>query len=141
MCSARVGFRKNNRGSRSRCLKLEINERITGSLSENNCAGHQRPGRGHGPAGQTCHRCFDVTVTERAMDANHDNHQVQRGSKWPNLITAERNVKIIAQESGKRNVPAPPEIGETDRGVRKTEVVLQVKTKSQSKIGRASCRE
>ena len=40
ICSARDGFRKNNRGRRSRSLKLEINERITGSLSKNNCAGH-----------------------------------------------------------------------------------------------------
>src|SRR5438477_12920390 len=51
ICSARDGFRKNSRGRRSRSLKLEINERITGSLSKNNCAGHQRPGGGNGPAG------------------------------------------------------------------------------------------
>ena len=35
-------------------------------------------------------------------------------------------------------MPAPPEIGETDRGVRKTEVVLQMKTKSQSSADGAS---
>src|SRR6266403_2977352 len=73
ICSARDGFRKNNRGRRSRSLKLEINEGITASLSKNNCADHQRPGRGHDPARQTGHRCFDITITERAVDADHAN--------------------------------------------------------------------
>src|SRR2546421_11001098 len=50
ICSARDGFRKNSRGKRSRSLKLEINERINGSLSKKKCASHQCPGRAHHPA-------------------------------------------------------------------------------------------
>src|SRR6266498_3614995 len=44
---------------------------------------------------------------------------------------AERNVKIIAQECGKRDMPAPPEVGKPNGGVRKTEIIFQMKTKTQ----------
>ena len=57
----------------------------------------------------------------------HHDHEIQRHPKRRDLIAAERNVKVIAQERGQRNVPAPPEIGETDRSVGKTEIVFQMK--------------
>src|SRR5579864_596910 len=66
----------------------------------------------------------------------HDDHQIDRHSKGPDLIATQRDVKVIAQKSGKRNVPASPEIREADRGVRKTEVVLQMKTEGE---GGADC--
>ena len=47
--SALVGVRKNSRGSRSRCLKLEINEGIAASLSENDRAHHDGADGGDGP--------------------------------------------------------------------------------------------
>src|SRR5207248_10371422 len=62
----------------------------------------------------------------------HDNNKIERGAKRPDLIAAERNVKVIAQEGGKRNVPAPPKIRETDRGVGKSKVVLKMEAESQS---------
>ena len=47
------GLRKNKRGSRSLSLKLEVDEGIAVSLSENNGAGHEGPCRRHNPARQT----------------------------------------------------------------------------------------
>src|ERR1700687_5403788 len=76
------------------------------------------------------------TVPKSAQ--KHDNDEIQRGAKWPDLIAAERNVKVIAQESGKRNVPAPPKIREPDRGVGKSKVVLQMEAESQSRPDGAS---
>src|SRR5436853_6964614 len=70
ICSARDGFRKNNRGRRSRSLKLEINEGITRSLSKNYCASHQRPEGGHDPARKTRHLSLDITVMQRAWIDN-----------------------------------------------------------------------
>src|SRR5438046_3586181 len=61
----------------------------------------------------------------------HDDDEIQRHPKRGDLVAAERNVKVIAQESGKRDVPAPPEIGEADRGVGKTKIVLEMKTESE----------
>ena len=58
----------------------------------------------------------------------HDDDQVERGTKRPDLIAAERNVKVIAQKGGQRNMPASPEIRKADCGVGKTEIVFQMKT-------------
>src|SRR6266700_711933 len=67
----------------------------------------------------------------------HDNDEVRGRAHRPDLIAAERNVKVIAQECGKRNVPASPEIGKTNGRVRKTEVILQMKAETQSRADRA----
>src|SRR6266511_5979311 len=61
----------------------------------------------------------------------HDDDQIRRGTNWTDLIAAERNVKIIAQECGKRDMPAPPEVGKPNGGVRKTESIFERKTKTQ----------
>ena len=68
---------------------------------------HKRPGRAMPKAAQ-----------------EHDNDKIERGTIRTDLISAERNVKVIAQEGGKRDVPAPPKIREADGGVGKTEIVL-----------------
>ena len=62
----------------------------------------------------------------------HDDDEIERGADGPDLIATERNVKVVAQESGKRNVPASPEIGEPDGGVGKTEIILEMKAETQS---------
>src|SRR6266487_2683299 len=66
----------------------------------------------------------------------HDDHQIDGGAHRADLVAAERNVKVIAQERGKRDVPAPPEIGEANRGIWKTEIVLQMKSQAE---GSADC--
>src|SRR6266545_2638410 len=204
------GFLKNNRGRRSLRLKLEIDEGIAASLSQDDGAGHKGPCRCYNPARQTHHGRFDVAISQRPVhenhpgqhsrgyreircskknprDANgnvsgepteessremvrprpmlkhsannpfndeirsvkqtpyykspgravpkaaekHDDDQIRRGTNWTDLIAAERNVKIIAQECGKRDMPAPPEVGKPNGGVRKTEIIFQMKTKTQ----------
>src|SRR5438067_13730802 len=65
------GLRKNNRGRRSLRLKLEVDEGIAVSLSENDGAGHQGPCGGHDPARQTGHGRFDVAIAQRPMHKNH----------------------------------------------------------------------
>src|ERR1043166_2493899 len=231
ICSSRVGLRKNIRGRRSRSLKLEINEGITGSLSENNGKGHERSDGRDCPCGETHHRGFERFVAHRPVQANHtgaddcdlkklarrQNHvavrmtakhsgqhparnseircaekypgnanrticrkagnntgdgmagpvfileedanypfddqigavqqspnherpgravpksaekhhdnEIQCHSKWADLISAEWNVEVVAKKRRQRNVPAPPEIRETDRRVRKAEIVFEM---------------
>ena len=53
------------------------------------------------------------------------------------LIAAERNIKVIAQECGKRDMPAPPEIGKPDGRVGKTEIIFQMKTEAERGADRA----
>ena len=59
----------------------------------------------------------------------HDDDKVKRRTEGPDLIATERNVKVIAKKSGKRNVSPPPKIREADRGIRETKVVLEMETK------------
>src|ERR1044071_3189751 len=67
----------------------------------------------------------------------HNDDEVDRGSGPANAVPAQGNIKIIAQKGGKRDVPAPPEIRETDSRVRKTEVILEMKTEAKSRTNRA----
>ena len=53
----------------------------------------------------------------------HRRHQRRIRAALAVTIAAERNVEIVAQPRRQRDVPAPPEIGEADRRVRKAEVV------------------
>src|SRR3981081_3179114 len=62
----------------------------------------------------------------------HDDHEINRGTRPPHAIAAERNVKVVAQKCGERYVPAPPEIGKANRGVGKTEIILEMKAKTES---------
>ena len=58
-----------------------------------------------------------------AAEKHHDD-QICPGADRTDLIAAERNIKVIAQECGKRDMPAPPEIGKPNGRVRKTEIIL-----------------
>src|SRR3982750_4062176 len=61
----------------------------------------------------------------------HYDYKVGGSAHRPHLIAAERNVEVIAQERGKRNVPAAPEIRKTDRGVGKSKIILEMKSQTQ----------
>src|SRR5205814_786577 len=61
----------------------------------------------------------------------HDDDQICPGTNGTDLVPPERNIEVIAQECGKRDMPAPPEIGKPNGGVRKTEIIFQMKTKTQ----------
>ena len=63
----------------------------------------------------------------------HNDDEIDRGPRPSNPVTAEWNVKVIAQEGGKRNVPAPPEIGKANGRVRKTEIILEMKAEAESR--------
>src|SRR6476646_8174166 len=234
--SVSVGCLKNNRGRRSLRLKLEVDEGIAASLSENDGAGHERPRGCNEPARQTRHGGFDIAIAQKPMHKNHPrsdkrdlqhlargkngvavrmsakhaaqhprgnrevrcskenprnansnisgetgeqsspeiigplfmlegnaNHafydkirsmkqapdykgpgrampeatekhyddQIGCGTVRAHLITSERNLQVVAQERGKRDMPASPKIGEPDGCVRKTEIVLQMKSKAE----------
>ena len=60
----------------------------------------------------------------------HDDDKIKRRTERSDLIATERNVKVIAKKSGKRNVPPPPKIREADRGIRKAKVVLEMEAES-----------
>ena len=60
----------------------------------------------------------------------HDDDEIDRGARPADPVAAERNVEVVAQESGKRNVPAPPEIREADGRVGKAEIVLQMEAEA-----------
>src|SRR5436309_2137477 len=61
----------------------------------------------------------------------HHYDQIRRGADRTDLIASERNIKVVAQECGKRDVPASPEIGKPNGRVRKTEIILQMKAKAE----------
>src|SRR5581483_7504282 len=71
MLSICGGLLKNSRGKRSLRLKLEIDERITVSLSENNRARHEGPYCRYHPRGGTHHCCFEVAIAQGPMHKNH----------------------------------------------------------------------
>src|SRR5438093_13447306 len=79
ICSSREGLRKNKRGSRSRSLKLEIDERITVSLSENDRARHRGADRSDCPVRQTHYRGLKRVIAHPPM------HRDQSGSHASNL--------------------------------------------------------
>src|SRR6266545_5088610 len=238
-----VGLRKNNRGRRSLRLKLEIDEGIAASLSQDDGAGHEGPRPCYNPARQTHHGRFDVAIAQGPVhenhpggdkgdlhhftrrkngvavrmstkhtaqhsrsdgeigcskkypcDANrsvsgkpgkessremarprfvleqsannpfddeigtvkqapndkcpgravpeaaekHDEDQIRPGTHRMDLVAAKRNIEVIAQECGERDMPAPPEIGKPNRRVRKTEIIFQMKTQAQRGADSAS---
>src|SRR2546423_7318988 len=234
--SVSVGCLKNNRGRRSLRLKLEVDEGIAASLSENDGAGHERPCGCYDPARRTHHGGFDIAIAQKPMHQNHSgghkrdlqhfarskngvpvrmpakhaaqhsrgnrevrcskenprnanssisgeageqsspeiigplfmleesaNHafddkirsmqqapddkrpgrtvpeaaqkhyddQIGCGAVWAHLIASQRNVKVVAQERGKRDMPASPKIREPNGRVRKPEIILQMKSKAE----------
>src|SRR5204863_15741 len=94
---------KNKRGSRSLRLKLEVDEGIAVSLSENDSAGHQGPGRGHDPARQTRYGRFDVALAHRPMHQNHadrDDTDLQHFAGCKNGVAINRRSRWPRTESG-----------------------------------------
>src|SRR6195256_6623716 len=67
----------------------------------------------------------------------HDDDKIDRGPRPSDSITAERKVEVIARESGKRNVPASPEIGEADGRVGKSEIIFQMEAEAEGCADRA----
>src|SRR2546423_2063865 len=65
--SSREGLRKNKRGSRRRSLKLEIDERITASLSDNDGTYHRGPDGRDCPGRQTHHCRLKCVIAHRPM--------------------------------------------------------------------------
>src|ERR1700730_17615106 len=68
---------------------------------------------------------------------DNDDDQVDRGPRPSNPVAAEWNIKVIAQKGGKRDMPAPPEIGEAKRSVRQTKIILEMKAETESRANRA----
>src|SRR6266404_468899 len=98
-----VGLRKNKRGSRRMRLKLEVDEGIAVSLSENDRASHQSPGRGYDPAWQTRHRGFDVAVPQRPMQQHHaggDDGDLQHFARGKDGVAVRVAAKHAAQHAG-----------------------------------------
>src|SRR5580765_3735411 len=79
ICSSREGLRKNKRGSRRRSLKLEIDERITASLSDNDGTYHRGPHGRDRPGRQTHYRRLKRLVAHNPM------HRDQTGGDASNL--------------------------------------------------------
>src|SRR3984893_6633519 len=118
-----VGLRKNKRGSRRMRLKLEVDEGIAVSLSENDGASHQGPRRGYNPTRQTRHRSFDVAVAQRPMHQHHagsDDGDLQHFAGRKNGVAVRVSAKHAPQHSR-----GDSEIGrskkhprDADRGIR-----------------------
>ena len=66
-----------------------------------------------------------VRAVPQAGDQERD-QQVQPPPALPLAVAAERNVEIIAEPRGQRDVPAAPEIADARREVRRVEVLHQV---------------
>src|SRR4029077_14239325 len=101
--SSCVGLRKNNRGSRSLRLKLEVDKGIAASLSKNDGAGHQGPCRCYNPARQTHHGRFNVAVAQRPMHENHaggDQRDLQHFTCTKNSVAVRVSAKHAVQHSG-----------------------------------------
>src|SRR5262249_8118787 len=63
----------------------------------------------------------------KPTEEHHDN-KIERSTERSNLIATERNVKVIAKKSGKRNMPPPPKIRKADRCVGEAKIVLEMET-------------
>jgi len=58
----------------------------------------------------------------------HGDHQIDVGALCAAAVAAEAYIEIVAQPARQRDVPAAPEIGKTQRGVRGVEVVIERKS-------------
>src|SRR6478672_7011873 len=79
ICSSREGLRKNKRGRRRRSLKLEIDERITASLSNNDGTYHRGSDGCDRPGWQTHHRRLKRVIAHCPM------HRDQTGGDGSNF--------------------------------------------------------
>src|SRR6267378_551695 len=102
------GLRKNNRGRRSLRLKLEIDEGIAASLSEDDGAGHEGPCRCYNPARHTHHGRFDVAIAQGPVHENHpggDERDLQHFTRSKNGVAVRISAKHATQHSrGNREI-------------------------------------
>src|SRR6266550_880059 len=102
------GLLKNNRGRRRMRLKLEVDEGIAASLSENNRTGHKGPYRCDNPARQTHYGGFDIAIAQRPMHENHpggDERDLQHFTRSKNCVAVRVSAKHAAQHSrGNREI-------------------------------------
>ncbi len=61
----------------------------------------------------------------------HRQHQVCVGSQASHPISAQRNVEIVSKPRRQADVPSPPEVGESTRGIGKPEVIGQIESQAQ----------
>src|SRR5207248_316486 len=104
ICSSREGLRKNKRGSRRRSLKLEIDERITASLSDNDGTYHSGPARRDHPRRQTHHCRLKRVVAHRPMHRDHtggDGSNLQQFTRGKNRIAVWMLAKHPAEHSAR----------------------------------------
>src|SRR5258705_5736622 len=102
MLSISGGFLKNNRGRRSLRLKLEVDERITVTLSENDGEAHERQGRCNNPARRTHHGCFDVGIAQGPVHENHSaghKRDLQHLTRGKNGVAVRMSTKHPPQHS------------------------------------------
>ena len=71
--------------------------------------------------------------------AEKDDHPVDCGSALALAVAAQRNIKVLLEPGGKRNMPLAPKVLDTCRTVGIIKVLLKLKaehkTKSDSHIG------
>src|SRR5436853_6100367 len=72
------------------------------------------------------HKCPGAAVPEPAEQ--HCDHDVAINEPGRPAISAERNVKIIAQPARETDVPAMPEVGNVRREIRETKIDWQLVT-------------
>src|SRR6266508_6731160 len=81
------------------------------------------------------YKCPGRAVPESTKKHYYD--QMRPSPKQRDLIAPERNIEVVAQECGKRDVPASQEIGKANGRVRKTKIVLQMKAKTECRANSA----
>ena len=72
-----------------------------------------------------------------APDEHHDD-EVDGGPGEGDTVPAQRNIKIVAQEGGQRDVPPAPEVQEANGAVGEEEIVLQVESQAERRPDRTS---
>ena len=71
------------------------------------------------------------TVPETTDD--HDNRQIEVGSAFAFAISAERDVEVVAQDGGERDVPAAPKFGDALGAVRRIKISWEFETEHSAK--------
>ena len=117
------GLAKNNLGSRSWRLELEIDEGITVSLSENDGASHCCPHTRDTPTRDALHGCFDVRVAQRPVRDHHEEsddadleHFTRTKNRVGMRVTAEHAAQHSRSDGEIRRAKENPR--QTNRGVR-----------------------
>src|SRR3546814_20718288 len=90
---------------------------------------------------------FPYTTLFRSIGAmpeaadHHRQNQVAVCLEHPAAISTQRNIEIVPEPGGQADVPAPPELRDAARPIRRLEILDEPEADHQRKLGRASCRE